>query len=401
MRAMLMNGDAAALAAPRLLTRSTIGASADRDEKWLQRLLFDHADLVPINSIDLHARSFIPVCRELSIPKDGAAVFLDLFGVTPTGRLVLIECKLWRNPQARREVIAQVLEYASLLRRWSYADLTVRLRAALRSTAANPLFELVRHRAPDIGEAEFVDAVSRSLASGDFILIVAGDGIRSDLQAMADHLNAASGVASRLALLEIQIWQDASGTTVLLPVVPFRTEVVQHRIIVDAGGKPVLLATGSEEAETGSPAILAGRGEQPERNRTFWQRFIDTVRFDHADQPPARHGGNNWVKLQLPAPAGGLTAYRSRGEIGLFLRLRSEGGHALFDRLAAAADELRAEIGADLTFEVRDQEPFNGLIAVKHAWGGAEMTDDDQLQWLGRTSNRMINAFRLRLALAE
>ena len=30
---------------------------------------------------------------------------------------MLIECKLWRNPEARREVVGQILDYAKVLTR--------------------------------------------------------------------------------------------------------------------------------------------------------------------------------------------------------------------------------------------------------------------------------------------
>ena len=70
------------------------------DEKWLQGLLFSHPELIPILEIIPGTIGFAPVCRELSLPKAGVLVFLDILGVTAEGRLVLIECKLWRNPHA-------------------------------------------------------------------------------------------------------------------------------------------------------------------------------------------------------------------------------------------------------------------------------------------------------------
>ncbi len=241
------------------LTRVSLGSDGGHDEKWLQRLLFDHPELIPIDAISPGSKDAVPVCRELSLPKEGAIVFLDMLAVTPHGRLVLVEMKLWRNPQARREVIAQILEYASLLKRWSYADLTVRLRAALGSSHANPLYALVHARHPATSEATFVDAVSRSLSAGDFDLIVAGDGIRADLQAIAAHLNGFAGLSSRLALLEIQLWRDAIGRTIVIPFVPYRTEVVQHRVIVDAGGTPLVLASDVDESDKAAPVIDADR----------------------------------------------------------------------------------------------------------------------------------------------
>ncbi len=35
---------------------------------------------------------------------------------------MLVEAKLWRNPEARRKVIGQILDYAKELSRWNYED---------------------------------------------------------------------------------------------------------------------------------------------------------------------------------------------------------------------------------------------------------------------------------------
>jgi hypothetical protein len=50
----------------------------------------------------------ISICRELPT----SAGYLDNLWLTPEGGIVLGECKLMRNPQARREVVAQALDYA-------------------------------------------------------------------------------------------------------------------------------------------------------------------------------------------------------------------------------------------------------------------------------------------------
>ena len=50
----------------------------------------------------------IPICRERNTPSGP----IDNFMVTPTGLPVFDECKLWRNPEGRREVVGQILDYA-------------------------------------------------------------------------------------------------------------------------------------------------------------------------------------------------------------------------------------------------------------------------------------------------
>jgi hypothetical protein len=376
----------------RAIRRTVLGERGFHDERWLQGLLAAHPEVIPIELIDPGAGRLVPLCREFPIPKRDRTVFLDLLGVTSIGRLVLIECKLWRNPQARREVIGQILEYAALLRRWSYADLTACLKRALRWTGANPLYEHVRAAGGTVEEARFVDAVSRSLTRGEFDLIVAGDGIHPDLAVIGDHLMEHSALASRLALVEFQLWSDGERTLVV-PSLPLRTEILEHRIVTGADGAPWALKPTTEEAGTSNPGDPARL--QREENRRFWQSFIDEVRFDHPDQPRPRHGGNNWTRLALPEPADWLTVYRSQGEAGLFFTLSGEEGVEVFAGLAAEGAVLKQETQLSLEFEREREVPFEGRVSVGRRWSGKE---DELRAWLAQAANAMINAFRPRLA---
>lgn len=77
------------------------------DEAWLQRLIMDHPSLLPVDQIEPAFTNLVPICTELQTPSG----FVDNLFVTPTGNLALIECKLWRNPEARREVVGQIIDY--------------------------------------------------------------------------------------------------------------------------------------------------------------------------------------------------------------------------------------------------------------------------------------------------
>ena len=112
-------------AEPETLLRLPLGASATHggvDEALLQDLPFRFPGTLPIPpipAVDAAYANAVPVCRELSTP----AGFVDALYVNPLGRLTFAEFKLWRSPQARREVIGQVLDYAKELALWGYEDL--------------------------------------------------------------------------------------------------------------------------------------------------------------------------------------------------------------------------------------------------------------------------------------
>ena len=89
---------------------------------------FANIDLIQPTDAGYDRIQLVPLCRELNLNDGIRNLFLDILAITETGKLILIECKLWKNPQARREVLAQAFEYASLLQSLSYSDLSSKLR---------------------------------------------------------------------------------------------------------------------------------------------------------------------------------------------------------------------------------------------------------------------------------
>ncbi len=79
------------------------------NEDWLQNLIHQNPRLVPAGEVEAAFENIIPVVRELPLPSG----YLDNLYITPEGYPVLVEVKLWKNQEARRKVIAQILEYAS------------------------------------------------------------------------------------------------------------------------------------------------------------------------------------------------------------------------------------------------------------------------------------------------
>ncbi len=81
-------------------------------EAWLQTRLFENPQSLPLTEIDPGYQNICPLCIEMNT---GAGP-IDIVYITPQGRLVIVETKLWRNPEARRKVIGQILDYAKELK---------------------------------------------------------------------------------------------------------------------------------------------------------------------------------------------------------------------------------------------------------------------------------------------
>lgn len=70
--------------------------SAPVSEAEIQSLVQAHPECLPIPEIDPIFSLPVPVCTELNTSSGP----IDNFMVTPSGLPVLVECKLWRNPEA-------------------------------------------------------------------------------------------------------------------------------------------------------------------------------------------------------------------------------------------------------------------------------------------------------------
>ena len=201
------------------------------DERWLQDTLLRHPHLLPVDEIEPALTPLVPICTELGL-RSGSA---DNLLITPDGGIVLVEAKLWRNPEARREVVGQVLDYAKDLQALDYTGLQAAVRAATKSPTST-LFGLVHPEGDPAREGVFVDAVSRNLRLGRFLLLIAGDGIQESAEALADFMQRHIGLHFTLALVELGLWRAPGGEVLVTPRVVARTVQIERAVVrLEAG----------------------------------------------------------------------------------------------------------------------------------------------------------------------
>jgi len=381
--------------------RQNLGNDSLFDEKWLQEVIFQNIDLIKVSDPIYEKVRVIPLCRELTLNDGIRNLFLDILAITETGRLILIECKLWKNPQARREVLAQTLEYASLMQRLSYSDLAAKLKKHISSGHHDPISQAFKLAGIEINESLLIDRIMENMKRGDFHLIIAGDGIRGDLVNLVNS-TIMSGMTADLSLLEISVHKNTAGEILLSPAVPSETETVTRTVLLSAEGMPAIIEEEIEPQIGSSPpqsVLRPMQKEVKEANSAFWTRAINTITFDHPDQEPLRRGGNNWCKAILPGPFKWITAWRSKNQIGVFLRINNDETSFYQTFFEDRLENMKAELSPEIRIESPEgKDGWAEALFVSVRLDDIDTldvsTEDLQLKWLSEHLNRFVNYIR-------
>jgi len=179
-------------------------------ETELQRLLVESPSLIPVGEIREEVSPLVFAIREFGLPGSGNT---DILAFSADGDISIIECKLVTNPESKRKVMGQILEYAAYLWEMSYDEANTRIR----NLKEKDLSELVQEAAAGGRDEEaFRAAVEQSLQSGSFVLVIVVDEINEDLKRTIRYLNECSESAFSLHALEMQRFQTGS-TEILVP----------------------------------------------------------------------------------------------------------------------------------------------------------------------------------------
>jgi hypothetical protein len=368
--------------------RVFLGDVKGRNEGWLRDTLFKNPEIIPVSDIDPTFGPLVPLCKELRTE----AGQIDAVFVNERRRLTIVECKLWKNPQARREVVAQTLHYVSALSGWFYADLQRQVATALGRQGNIP-FELVRkHTGTNLREPEFVDAVSRSLREGRFLVLLAGDGIREGVQSFTELVNRSATKAFTFGLIEVALYRFEKTRFAIQPRVLVETEVVTRQMTIanmKGGGADVVI-----EDDVHAEPKIAGEKAGGNKNhlRAWWQPVLDNMKLDDPEQEPPFWLATNNVVLNTPFPGIQLKAFAMTNStrIGVFLSgPRRENVMMLQKYLKRERSSLLNDLPAGT--EIR-----SGDCSIWIDEFGLE-SDDEKRAWIMKTMNTFANVLRPRL----
>lgn len=194
-------------------------------ESWLQEILYAEPSILPTNEIDSVYSNLIPIGREISVPSG----FIDNFYISSKGYLVVVETKLWRNPESRREVVGQILDYAKDIQQWDYEDLN---NIYYKNNDKN-LFDVFVEKGyySKEDEADFIDIVTKNITNARFLLMIVGDGIREGVEKMVSFLNNNPTMQYKFALCELEVYELENGERLVIPNLTLKTNIIERGVL--------------------------------------------------------------------------------------------------------------------------------------------------------------------------
>lgn len=179
------------------------------EESKLQDYLEKYPSLIPLSEVVEGASDLLCIGREVSAGP-GA---VDLLFIDKGGLLTIVETKLAKNPEARRTVIGQIIEYASYISQWT-ADDVYRIANDYRKTDLDEALQKLIGE--DFSDEDFRSNIGQNLKNGKIRLIIAVDELIEPLRATVTFLNSYSNFD--ILLLQVSNYEENKSRKVLVPL---------------------------------------------------------------------------------------------------------------------------------------------------------------------------------------
>jgi len=210
-----------------------------KNKEWiLEEAIATHPELLGIGAQDDPSRIRGPFrCfRQVQLKSVArrANIFPDIVFLSASGDIIVVEVKLHENPELKRHVVGQLLEYAASL---SSLDERALLRLfggdPDQTTWANFVDQSFHNDVADTPKLA-LELLSK-IQNRDLTLVVASDGTPHDLASLVDGIKGMSPLGEyEFRLVDIVPYRrDGDGTdVVLMPATRIRTEVVARTAVI-------------------------------------------------------------------------------------------------------------------------------------------------------------------------
>lgn len=231
---LIVHPSASASGASRATTieRITPPDPAIGGESWLQDIVVNNPMILPIDEIEPAFTGPVTICSELPVEVGS----VDVFMVNRWGYPIIVETKLWANPEARRQVVAQALDYARCLANSDVAAIEAVVRK--RRPEATSIYDIVFDGISDAHDrAAFYDALADNLSNGRFLILLVGDGIRRSVEELTEFLRMHAHMDFTFGLVELPSYRIPESDGILVtPRIVARTVAIERATAIPNRG---------------------------------------------------------------------------------------------------------------------------------------------------------------------
>lgn len=233
------------------------GISAQRDdphsfkEQLLQELIDATPNVLPVREYLPSTTALFSLGREVPVDLGAGQGFIDNLLVTNDGYLVIVETKLYRNPEGIREVIAQTLQYGMAVGQMSMTELEARIQLGQfpAPKRAESISQCISRLAAEQGQSsmladDFDEAFERHLRRGEILLLIVSDGIHVGVERVSNWLNdQGNSTPFKFGLVELRFYSHGTERLVIPRTVLKTREISRHVVVVDVRTNADLVAT--------------------------------------------------------------------------------------------------------------------------------------------------------------
>ena len=174
-------------------------------ESDLQDYLENYPQIIPLDEIIENASELTCIGREVIVPS-GA---IDLMFIDREGLITIVETKLVKNPEIRRTVIGQLIEYASFVSQWKSGDIDEVAYSYLAQKQGGERASLFVGKFTD----DIKHSIEDNLQNGKMRLIIAVDELNEPLRATVTFLNSHSNFD--ILLLQVSSFEESEFKKVI------------------------------------------------------------------------------------------------------------------------------------------------------------------------------------------
>jgi hypothetical protein len=199
-------------------------------EVLLQALIAEHPEVLADDAEEEGGSGLILVKREAGVPDEGGAAdrwSLDHLFIDQAGIPTLVEVKRRSDTRARREVVAQMLEYAAnATAHWKVESLRAWFEAECERTEDDPVSRL--DDAFAVADYDgYWETVKTNLAADRIRLVFVADEISPELRSIVEFLNRQMTETEVLAIEVRQYVDEAGERQTIVPRIVGQTQAAK------------------------------------------------------------------------------------------------------------------------------------------------------------------------------